>query len=101
MPITVCTQTRASRITLCPPHPVPVHVPPGLGMGRGCNQWEGSVMNDRLRRRNAAGISAIVNGLCAVLVLIWGKNLLAVGLAVFLLVWAFFAARKWMVLRRS
>jgi ABC-type dipeptide/oligopeptide/nickel transport system permease subunit len=58
-------------------------------------------MKDKLSQRNAAGFSAIVNVICAMIVFILGKNLFAIILAIFLLAWAIIAARKWIELGRS
>jgi hypothetical protein len=58
-------------------------------------------MDEKLRNRNAAGVSAIVNAVLAVVVLVLGRNILAIFLAIFLLVWAISAGRKWLELGRS
>ena len=58
-------------------------------------------MKDNLRKRNVAGFSVIVNIICAIIVLIFGKNIFAIFLAIFLLAWAIVNARKWLVLNRS
>jgi hypothetical protein len=58
-------------------------------------------MNENLRKRRAAGVSAIVNTILAVVVLLLGRNIIAIFLAIFLLGWAIAAARKWLQLSRS
>ncbi|PKO14601.1 MAG: hypothetical protein CVU39_14080 [Chloroflexi bacterium HGW-Chloroflexi-10] len=55
---------------------------------------------DNLRKRIAAGFAAIVNFILAVVVLTLGKNLLAIVLAIYLIVVAVVAARKWIQLSR-
>lgn len=58
-------------------------------------------MNENLRKRKAAGVSAVVNTVLAIVVLMLGRNILAIFMAIFLLGWAIVAARKWQELRRS
>ena len=56
---------------------------------------------DNLRKRNAAGFAAIINFMLAVIVLILGRNLFAIVLAIYLIVVAVVAFRKWIKLSRS
>ena len=58
-------------------------------------------MNDTLRQRKAAGVSAVVNAVLAVIVVVLGRNIFAIILAIFLLGWVIAAVRKWLELGRS
>ena len=66
-----------------------------------CGEAEVKSMNENLRKRKAAGVSAVVNTVLAIVVLMLGRNLLAIFMAIFLLGWAIAAARKWQELRHS
>jgi hypothetical protein len=58
-------------------------------------------MKENLRQRRAAAPSVIVNIVCAIVVLLFGRNFMAILLAIFLLGWAAASARRWINLRRS